>query len=77
MTLDHLYTLYRHTYDHYHPGTARPPARAGVLPPVARVVAEFAEADALDGRPLRTLSEFRMAVRHGAGALVPLGWSAA
>ena len=28
MTLDHLYALYRHSYDHYHPETARTLARA-------------------------------------------------
>ena len=77
MTLDHLYALYRHTYrefDHAGPGL---PRALLALPAVALAVAEFAEADAQDGRPLRSLSEFRMALAHGAEALRPLGWCAA
>jgi hypothetical protein len=76
LTLDHLYALYRFTY-HEFDRTGGAGARASRLPSVARAVAEFAEGDAQDGRPLRSLSEFRMALSHGAGALVPLGWHAA
>lgn len=77
MTLDHLYRLYLltyHEFDHASPGST---GRAGVLPPFARAVAEFAEVDAQDGRPLRSLSEFALALAHGAEALGALGWHAA
>ena len=76
LTLVHLYALYRHTYhefDHALQGQALP----GALPPVAHLVVEFAESDARDGRPLRTLTEFQRALAHGAEALAPLGWSLA
>jgi hypothetical protein len=77
LTLDHLYTLYRYTYRQYDHGAGRSLAFALRLAPVARAVAELAECDAQDGKPLRSLSEFRLALAHGAGALGPLGWSAA
>ena len=76
MTLIHLYALYRHAYrefDHAVMGPVLPSA----LPPVARAVAEFAEWDARDGRPLRTLTEFQRALAHGAEALALLGWNPA
>lgn len=75
MTLDHLYMLYRriyHEYDHLGPR-----ARTSLLPPVARAVAEFAEVDAQDGRPLRSVTEFALALAQGAEALGALGWRAA
>jgi len=76
LTLIHLYALYRyayHEFDHAITGPVLPPA----LPPVARAVAEFAESDARDGRPLRTLTEFQRALAHGAEALALLGWNPA
>ncbi len=76
LTLDSLYALYRRSYrDHETPGCGAPSPFSG-LPRVARVVAEFAEADAQDGKPMRSFSEFRLALAHGARALVPLGWTA-
>ena len=76
LTLIHLYALYRRTYhdfDHALQGQALPAA----LPPVAHLVAEFAESDARDGRPLRTLTEFQRALAYGAEALALLGWNPA
>ena len=77
MTLTHLYALYRlmhQEFDHARlPGLEPTPT----LPPVARAVAEFAEADARDGRSPRTFSEFERALSQGAGALEPLGWNPA
>jgi hypothetical protein len=77
MTLDHLYALYRHAYREFDHAGADRGARVLPLPPVARAVAEFAESDAHDGRPLRSFSEFRLALSLGADALAPLGWRAA
>ena len=77
MTVTHLYRLYRliHLeFDHAHVLGLDP---AATLPPVARAVAEFAEAEARDGRPPRSLIEFQRALAHGAAALEPLGWNPA
>ncbi len=76
MTLDHLYALYRFTYQQFDRAGGGA-SRASRRPSVALAVAELAEGDAQDGRPLRSLSEFRLALSHGAGALGPLGWRAA
>ncbi len=76
LTLDDLYALYRHTYWDHEIARSRSIARSSILPPVARVVAEFAESDAQNGKPIRSFSEFRLALSHGAGALGPLGWTA-
>jgi hypothetical protein len=77
LTLVHLYTLYRHIYRDYDQVFERSPAIAAALPPVARAVAEFAESDARDGKPLRSFPEFERELAYGADALRPLGWSAA
>jgi len=77
LTISHLYALYRHAYDEFDLlpfGTIS--LRSG-LPLVARAVAELAESDARDGKPLRSLDEFQQALAQGAAALVPLGWIAA
>ncbi len=76
MTLDYLYALYRHTYSAHDLELGRSLPCCDGLPRVARAIAEFAEADAHDGRPMRSVAEFRLALAHGSGALVPLGLSA-
>ncbi len=75
MTLDDLYTLYRHSYSTHDVPPGRSPGCCDGLPRVARAVAEFAESDAQDGKPMRSVAEFRLALAHGAGALGPLGWT--
>lgn len=77
MTIAQLYALYCSAYLEHDP--VRGPllrVRPG-LPPVAHAVAEFAQADAQDGRPLRSPADFERSLALGAGALVALGLRAA
>jgi hypothetical protein len=76
VTLDHLYAIYRLIHREFDHACGSDPWPA-TLPPLARAVADFAEKDARDGRPPRSLSEFQRALAQGAAALGPLGWSPA
>ncbi len=76
VTLDKLYSLYRHTYCEHENSSSRSLPCCNGLPALARAVAEFAETDAQDGKPMRSFPEFQLALALGAGALGPLGWTA-
>lgn len=74
LTLDELYSLYRYTYSAHEIELDRWLEGCSGLPLLARAVAEFAGSDAEEGKPMRSVAEFRLALAHGAGALGPLGW---
>lgn len=76
MNVAELYALYRRIYrdwDRVHGS----PLALSMLAPVARVVAQFAEADAQNGTPLRSQEQFERCLAHGADALGPLAIRAA
>jgi hypothetical protein len=77
MTHAELYTLYRRAYQDYDRVHGSALALAPRLSAIACAIAELAEADAQDGRPLRTRTEFERCLVEGAGALAPLGLRAA
>lgn len=77
MTTSALYELYRLCYAEY--DRSRGGAwflGRGPLQPIQAVIAEFAEEDARNGRPCRTLPEFERSVATGLEALLPLGLAA-
>lgn len=77
MTPSDLYQLYARAY-HAHDrlgGTSL--SRWPGIAPIARAIAELAEHDAEDGRPLRSRAAFALALQEGASALRPLGLVAA
>ena len=77
MNASALYPLYRSCYVEY--DRARGAAfllDASPLTPIQSVIVEFAEEDARNGRPCRTLAEFERSIAKGLGALFPLGLAA-
>lgn len=72
-----LYALYRRSYHDYDRPNGDP--NVGRFPPrrIEAVIAEFAEEDARNGRPCRSLAEFERSVATGLGALSPLGLAVA
>jgi len=72
-----LYPLYRRCYAEYDRACgAAFLFDAGPLTPIQAVIVEFAEEDARNGRPCRTLAEFERSIATGVGALFPLGLAA-
>jgi hypothetical protein len=77
MTTSALYDLYCRCYVEYDrsSGASWLPGQAP-FQPVQAVIVEFAEEDARNGRPCRTLAEFERSVAAGMEALGPLGLAA-
>lgn len=73
MTSAELYAVYRRAYLEYDRVHRGPIPLRRALSPVARAVAELAEADASNGTPLRSRVAFERCVEAGAEALGPLG----
>ena len=71
-----LYALYCRAYREYDRVHRSGVAADARCPPLARAILEFAELDAKDGRPLRSLAAFEAALA-GSGALEALGARAA
>jgi hypothetical protein len=72
-----LHNLYRRCYAEYDRSSgAAVLFDAGPLTPIQAVIVEFAEEDARNGRPCRTLEEFERSVAAGSGALSALGLAA-
>ena len=77
VTPSDLYQLYARAYHAHDRSGATCLSRWPGIPPIARAIAELAEGDAEDGRPIRSRTAFAEALREGAAALRPLGLVAA
>lgn len=76
LTFPELYGVYCRAYNEYDRIHGAPPQARRALPPLARAVAELAEADASNGTPLRSPAAFERCLALGSEALGPLGLSA-
>ncbi|HEU4384542.1 MAG TPA: hypothetical protein VFR85_13730 [Anaeromyxobacteraceae bacterium] len=74
MTTAQLYAVYCKCYREFDRELAPPPPCGSR---VEAIVAEFANCDAQNGTPLRSLEQFRRALATGLEALGPLGVRAA
>jgi len=77
VTPSDLYQLYARAYHAHDRSGATCLSRWPGIPPIARAIAELAESDAEDGRPIRSRAAFSAALQDGLGALRPLGLVAA
>ncbi len=74
MTPSQLYVLYCRVYQAFDRGRSGAwPLDGRPLSAIEAAVAEFAEEDAANGRPIRTGAQFERSVAAGTGALGPLG----
>jgi hypothetical protein len=72
-----LHALYRRCYAEYDRSSgAAFLFSEGPLTPIQAVIVEFAEEDARNGRPCRSLVEFERSIAAGLGALSALGLAA-
>jgi hypothetical protein len=73
VTPSDLYLLYARAYHAHDHSGATCLSRWPGISPIARAIAELAESDAEDGRPMRSRDAFALALEEGAQALRPLG----
>ena len=77
MTTTELYAIYCQAYADYDPSMGSAAHVLSGRSALERAIAEYAQADAENGKPLRSREAFARAVEAGLAALGPLGLRAA